>query len=98
MTAPANPETVRMPMRAATSMARSMRKRADSVCLGVERILVIGANGRDADASVRCVGGQLVGERLPIRVRRCGGGLGKAHPLHGAQAQLLRPSQFIGPA
>ena len=41
---------------------------------------------------------QLVGKWLPIGVGRGGGRLGKAHPLHGTEAQLPRPGHFVRPA
>jgi hypothetical protein len=62
---------------------------------GIERILVMSANGRDAHAPAFRLRRELLRERLPIGPRLGGGTFSKAHPLRGPKAQPLQPVQLL---
>lgn len=61
----------------------------------IERVLVKGADGGNADAAGAGLGGELCGKGFPIGVGRRGGTFRKAHPLGGTETEPLHPIQVF---
>jgi hypothetical protein len=60
----------------------------------IQRVLVIGADGREAQVSSLGLGRDLFDARFPVGVARPGRALRKAHPFQGTEAQPFRPVQL----